>query len=180
MKTYICILRGINVGGVVIKMEPLRKSFEALNFSNVRSYIQSGNLFFTYPETPPEELQDKIALKIKEDFGYSIHVLVLTKEYVKKVIEENPLEGETAFKHVTFLAEKPAPDIDISAIDAKKQPDEHFVLAEKAVYLYAPIGYGKSNLHTNFLESKLKVKGTTRNWKTTNELLRIAEEIELV
>ena len=180
MKPYICVLRGINVGGVIIKMEPLRKSFEALNLSNVRSYIQSGNLFFCCEETPVEELQDKITLKIKEDFGYSIHVLVLTKDYVKKVIDENPLKGETAFIHITFLAQNPSPYIDLSAIEAKKQPDEHFVLAEKAVYLYSPNGYGKSNLHTNFLESKLKVKGTTRNWKTTNELLRIAEEIELV
>jgi uncharacterized protein (DUF1697 family) len=179
MKTYICILRGINVGGVVIKMEPLRKSFEALNFKNVKSYIQSGNLFFTYPETPLEELQNTITQKIKEDYGYSIHVLVLTKAYVKKVIEENPLTGETAFMHATFLAQNPASDVDISAIEAKKQPDERFVLSERVVYLYCPNGYGKSNLHTNFLESKLKVKGTTRNWKTTNELLRIAEETEL-
>jgi uncharacterized protein (DUF1697 family) len=179
MKTYICLLRGINVGGVVIKMEPLRKSFEALNFTNVRSYIQSGNLFFTYSETSIDELQKTIALKIKEDFGYEIQVWILTKDQIQKVINDSPLKGDTAFMHVTFLADSPSSSIDLSAIDSKKQPDEQFALIGKAFYIYAPNGYGKSNLHTNFLESKLKVKGTTRNWKTTNELLRIAKEIEL-
>jgi uncharacterized protein (DUF1697 family) len=177
MNTYISILRGINVGGIIIKMDALRKSLETLGFADVKSYIQSGNLFFKTNEASAEKLKEKISLKIQEDFGYSIQVLVLTKEQVKKVIEENPFEGSTASMHVTFLSSTPLPQVDLSQIHAKKQADEQFFLSENAFYLYCPSGYGKTNLHTNFLESKLKVKGTTRNWKTTNELLRIAEEM---
>ncbi len=176
MEVYICIIRGINVGGVIVKMEPLRKSFEALGFRNVKSYIQSGNLFFQTEKTDRTHLEAKIIETIKVDFGYSVSVQVLTIPELEKVIAENPYMGEDKHIHVTFLASAPI-DYDNKLLEAKQGSDEQFTIKDFAFYLYCPSGYGKTNLHTNFIESKLKVKGTTRNWKTTKELLKIAKEL---
>mgnify|MGYP001482856088 CR=1 FL=1 len=61
------------------------------------------------------------------------------------------------------------------ALEEKKQGDEEILLVGNAVYLYCPHGYGRTKLTNNFLETKLKVIATTRNWKTVNELSRIAQ-----
>jgi uncharacterized protein (DUF1697 family) len=77
--------------------------------------------------------------------------------------------------HITFLADVPT-GFNFKDIEAKKQGDEEIFINGKAIYLYCPRGYGKTKLTNSFLESKLKVTATTRNWKTVNELLRIAQE----
>jgi uncharacterized protein (DUF1697 family) len=77
------------------------------------------------------------------------------------------------FLHVTFLVADPK-EVDFELIESKKSPGEEIVLIKKTVYLYCPHGYGRTKLTNNFLETKLRVGATTRNWKTVNELLKIA------
>ncbi len=179
MTTYIAILRGINVSGAKpVKMETLRKSFQNIGFTDVTTYIQSGNVVFTATETETTKLAAQIAEAIKTDFGFEVAVIVLSASELRTIIENNPLNNgtnNTAFLHVTFLSENPAA-FHLSEIEARKQGNEAIVIEGKAVYLYCPHGYGKTKLTNTFLESKLKVAATTRNWKTTCELLRLAEE----
>jgi uncharacterized protein (DUF1697 family) len=181
MNTYIALLRGINVSGAkTIKMEELRLTFQKLGFENVTTYIQSGNVVFTASETATSQLAAKIAEAIKTDFGFDVPVVVLTAAELQTIAKNNPLNDGTrdeAFLHVTFLAENPAA-FNLSDIEAKKQGNEEIVISGKVVYLYCPHGYGKTKLTNTFLESKLKVPATTRNWKTTCELLRMAEVIK--
>ncbi len=179
MNRYIAILRGINVSGAKpVKMEALRKSFQNIGFTDVTTYIQSGNVVFTASETETTKLAAQIAAAIKTDFGFEVAVIVLSASELRTIIENNPLNNgtnDTAFLHVTFLAENPAA-FNLSEIEARKQGDEAIVIDGKAVYLYCPHGYGKTKLTNTFLESKLKVAATTRNWKTTCELLRMTAE----
>ena len=176
---YIAILRGINVSGAkTIKMEALRFTFQKLGFENVATYIQSGNVVFTVAETKTSELAAKITGAIKTDFGFDIPVIVLSAAELQSIFKNNPLNDGTrdeAFLHVTFLAESPAA-FNFSDIEAKKQGEEEIMISGKVVYLYCPHGYGKTKLTNTFLESKLKVAATTRNWKTTCELLRMTKE----
>lgn len=177
MNTFIAILRGINVSGAKpIKMDALRNTFQKQGFENVTTYIQSGNVVFS--TTATSQLTAQIAESIKTDFGFDVPVIVLSRKELKETVENNPLNDGTkdeAFLHVTFLAEKPAA-FNFSEIEAKKQGEEEIVISEKAVYLFCPHGYGKTKLTNTFLESKLKVTATTRNWKTCGELLRISVE----
>src|ERR1700674_4550492 len=72
MPIYISMLRGINVGGhKPVKMDQLRKSFEALGFEQVQTYIQSGNVVFKTGKASPAVLSKKIEEKILKDFGFS-------------------------------------------------------------------------------------------------------------
>ncbi len=199
MTRYISILRGINVSGhKLIKMDALRKSYESLGFHNVVTYLQSGNIIFSTEKTitddaageetvtkktAPEEavaveLTHAISRQIEKDFGFNVPVIVLSASQLKKIIEDNPFAKDSTkdktFLHVTFLSSNPE-NINIHALEEKKQGDEEVSLLGNAVYLYCPHGYGRTKLTNNFLETKLKVIATTRNWKTTNELSRIAQ-----
>ena len=181
MTTYISILRGINVGGQkLIKMNALRKSYENMGFRKVTTYVQSGNVIFKGNSFEIEELEQKISQQIEKDFGFEVPVIVLTTDKLKQVIDNNPLlnnkDKEVSFMHVTFLASKPD-HFDHAQIEDKKQNGEEIFFTDMAVYLYCPNGYGRIKLNNNFLESKLKVGATTRNWKTTNELFKIAEQL---
>lgn len=174
MNTFIALLRGINVSGAkTIKMDNLRLTFQKQGFENVTTYIQSGNVVFTSVENSTLQLAAKIADAVKTDFGFDIPVIVLSSAELQTIAKNNPLNDgarDTAFLHVTFLAENPAA-FNLSEIGAKKQGNEEIMISGKVVYLYCPHGYGKTKLTNTFLESKLKVAATTRNWKTVTELV---------
>lgn len=179
MTTYISILRGINVSGKkLIKMEALRDMYGALHFQNITSYVQSGNVVFATKNTETAILAEKISTQIKSTFGFDVPVIVMTIGQFNDVIANNmlakDLQKDASFLHVTFLASAPKP-FDSKLIEDKLQSGEEIRFSDQAVYLYCPYGYGKTKLTNNFLVSKLKVGATTRNWKTTNELLKIAQ-----
>ena len=180
MAIYISILRGINVGGHnKIKMDDLRKLFANAGFGKVQTYIQSGNIIFETKKTTTIFLEKIIADEIKKQFGFNVPVLVIELEELKNVIKNNPfakdkLKNEN-YLHVTFLSGKPAKENIAQIIAGNFLPDE-FIVINKAVYLHCPNGYGNTKLNNNFFENKLKLTATTRNWKTVNEILKIAEE----
>lgn len=180
MTTYISILRGINVGGKkLIKMDALRTMLESLNFKNIRTYVQSGNVIFTIENTDVKELAVKISNIIEKEFQFVVPVIVLTKETLKEIIDQNPFAKDTdkemSNMYVTFLADKTNEYVEINIKD-NLQVGEVIYFASNAVYLYLPNGYSETKLNNNFLEKKLKVVATTRNWKTTKELLKIATQ----
>lgn len=180
MARYISILRGINVGGQKkIGMAGLREMYLQLGFEDAETYIQSGNVVFSHPGAKTAELAAIISSAIEETFGYSVPVIVLERDELHTVIRNNPFTGDPgkqpSFMHVTFLSSLPdSPDLE--KIRQKQGRGEEFVLAGRAVYLYCPNGYGKSRLSNTAFENILKVTATTRNWKTTNELLSMAEK----
>ena len=184
MTTYISILRGINVSGQkLIKMADLQKTYEKLGFGSITTYVQSGNVVFTEKKATPKELAASISKQIAKDFGFQVPVIVFSINTLKQIIASNPFikdrEKDTAFLHVTFLS-SPPPKFDEKTIEEKKQSGEAIAFTNMAVYLYCPNGYGKTKLTNSFLETKLQVSATTRNWKTANELARIADEIALL
>lgn len=181
MITYISILRGINVSGQkLIKMDALRKSYETAGFLSVQTYIQSGNVIFKSDLTNQKEVKEKITNLIRQNFGFDVPVIVLSVGQLKERIAGNPFlqqpDKNTDYMHVTFLAET-TEGYDTSIIASKKATGEVIAFSNEAIYLYCPAGYGKTKLTNHLIESKLKVSATTRNWKTTTELLRIAERI---
>ena len=175
METGIAILRGINVSGVrKLPMADLRKLCEGLGWVNVRTYIQSGNVVFEVPKVGPA-LARSLEQAIRKQFGFDVPVLVLTSKDLQQVIAGNPFIKENGIEldklHVTFLAEVPKQRI---GAEGNYAPDR-FILGKKEIYLHCPEGYGNTKLNNTFFENKLKVSATTRNWRTVNELVRMAK-----
>jgi amidase len=179
MQTYISILRGINVSGhKLIKMKALQEMYEGLGFTNVRTYIQSGNVVFDYQLSETAQLEKMISAGILKHFDFDVPVIVMAKDELKSISEKNSFisgRGEDIAKlHVTFLSLEPPDDLKESMNNNDCLPDE-FYISGKAAYLFCPNGYGNTKLSNNFFEKKLKVQATTRNWKTILELLKICE-----
>lgn len=182
MNIFICLLRGINVGGKnSIKMDALKSVFEKIGCQNVNTFIQSGNIVFIHQQRDSKILVEKIAGQILSDLGLKIPLMVLTLQKFKQIVLNNPLandgEKEISFLHVSFLSGTSDNKNKETVINGKAELEE-IAIANEAVYLYCPNGYGRTKLNNNFLENKLKVQATTRNWKTTLKLLEIASSYE--
>lgn len=180
MKTYISLLRGINVGGHnPIKMEALRQMYAKLGYTCVQSYIQSGNVIFNTTETDILSLEETISAKINEAFGFKAHVLVITVDELENALKNNPYRNDSLKDptkiYLTFLSKIP----DKSQLDIIQPtlyaPDE-FSLFAKVIYNYCPNGYGSTKLTNTFFEKKLKLNATNRNLRTVTDLLKLAVE----
>jgi uncharacterized protein (DUF1697 family) len=169
MQDYVCILRGINVSGhKLVKMEDLRKGFESLGFTQVRSYIQSGNILFKAAKEPSE---GAIKSMIMGRYGFDVPVILRSPGNLNEIIEKNPFPDENPrLLYVSFLSVPPSEES--LKILQKATPEGEFFSYNggKEIYLYFPNGYGKAKLSNNFLESRLHVTATTRNWNTVNKL----------
>ena len=93
MKTYISLLRGINVSGQKkILMADLKSVYEELGFENVQTYIQSGNVVFKFKEINSKELQQLIFNKIKAHYGFPVPNLILTPVEIEEALNNNPFQ----------------------------------------------------------------------------------------
>ena len=179
METYISILRGINVSGhKKIEMAGLKALYEALNFKDVVTYIQSGNVIFKAGDKAANiQLSEKIGKAIFEEFNFEVPVIIRTRFEIEKIISANPFLQQSDIHveklHITFLSEVPEEERSKKIVSLNYPPDK-FIIQNKEVYLYVPGSYGNTRLSNNFFESKLKVSATTRNWKTVNKLLELA------
>ena len=181
MEAYIALLRGINVSGQKqIRMSDLKELFAALGAEAVSTYIQSGNVVFRHRTSSIPELIRQIEEKIAEKYGFEVSVLIRTATEIKNILEHNPFAGETGLEpnqpYVTILSGKPIAD-NIQTIDPILYEPDRFVIREKEIYQCFPNGYGQTKLTNALFEKKLKVTATTRNWKTIQALVTMAELI---
>lgn len=180
MITYICLLRGINVGGNnKLPMQALRSLLEALGLENVKSYIQSGNVVFQSERIDRAALSQEISAAIEKDHGFAPAILLLEQAELDAAMAANPFPqavDEPKSLHLFFL--EPAPkDPDLTALDELKKDTEDFALIDKVFYLHAPEGIGRSKLAERFGRG-WKIDITARNWRTVCKLKEMVEEIE--
>jgi uncharacterized protein (DUF1697 family) len=168
MKTYVVLLRGVNVGGKnILPMKDLKKTLEDNNFENIKTYIQSGNIVLSFNQNPVEE----IAKLIQAKFGFTPKILAFSKhEFITKV-DNNPYqEYEGKFVHLYFC--KTAPKIDSNKLHKYTSKTESHTLIDNVFYIHAPEGVARSKLVAN-IESCLGVTATGRNLNTANKLLKM-------
>jgi uncharacterized protein (DUF1697 family) len=179
MKTYICLLRGVNVGGNNrLPMKELRSLLESIGLENVRTYIQSGNIVFRSEEEEVSRLSASISAAIKDSFGFEPLALVLSGEEFDEAITANPYpeaESEPKTLHLYFLASAPA-NPDLAALEALKQENERFLLTDRVFYLHAPDGIGRSKLATK-VEKSLAEPVSARNWRSVTQIKNLSQEI---
>ena len=177
MTRYISILRGINVGGRrKILMADLKLLYKGLGFSNVTTYIQSGNVAFDFPKT---ESQAKLSGKIKEAidkvYGFDVPVIIRTAAEIAQAIAINPFLKETddiEGLFLAFLAEEPSKE-NLEKAKSIEFLNDAFEVIGKNVFISCSGRFSDSKITNNFFENKLKVAATTRNWKTVKKLHEI-------
>lgn len=178
MSRLISMLRGINVAGArKIPMPELKALYEGLGYSNVVTYLQSGNVAFTCPEAGVDGAAARIERAIETRFGYSLPVFIRTAVDFHRLVDTNPfLTGrreDPAWLHVTFLYHSPDP-ADISKLGSLAAAGEEFAPAGDQIFLFCPHGYGRTKLSNTAIEQRLKTPATTRNWNTVQALLKLS------
>ncbi|WP_406441939.1 DUF1697 domain-containing protein [Streptomyces sp. NBC_00631] len=178
MTTYAALLRGINVGGNrKLPMAELRTLMTGLGHDSVATYLQSGQAVFTTDQGDAESLAADLTKAIEERFGFLVDVLVRDHAYLKAIVDACPFPAaELAAKqlHVTYLSGPAAPER-YADIDPAAHLPEEFRLGDRALYLYAPDGLGRSKLAEALSRSRIH-KGliaTTRNWNTVVKLAEL-------
>ncbi|HUQ40096.1 MAG TPA: DUF1697 domain-containing protein [Acidimicrobiales bacterium] len=172
MPTYVALLRGINVGGKnKVPMAELRAVFEALGHSDVRTYIQSGNVVFSGPKAPTPATLEKA---IGAEFGIDLTVVVRTPAQLSAAVgKKNPFPtANTSALHIGFMAEAPAAAA-VKALDRERFLPEEFAVVGSDLYLHLPDGMGRTKLPP-YLDRQLKVPTTVRNWNTVTKLVELA------
>ncbi len=179
MTSFISLLRGINVSGHnMIKMAELKKLYESLGFRNVTTYIQSGNVIFQSGKDDSGSVEAAIERAIERKFGFPVTVIARKPAELAGIIKANPFSGSDKIDetrlYVTLLKTKPAPEVVKALQPAAARSTDQYKITGSEVYLYCPNGYGRTLLSNTFFEKQLKVKATTRNWKTVNTLYAMA------
>lgn len=172
MTVWVGLLRGVNVGGHrKVPMADLRRVVATLPATDVRTYVQSGNVVFSSTHQAERSVVAGLEAAIAEAFGFPVDVVVRSGAALAAVLGSNPLLAEDrdhARLHVTFLPRPPSPGA--VAPGRQRLGDEEYALVGRELYLYTPAGMGTSKLPTLLSERKLGVVGTARNWRTVTTL----------
>jgi uncharacterized protein (DUF1697 family) len=180
MPVYIALLRGINIGPHKrMKMDALRAGCEGLKLSEVKTYVQSGNVVFRSTQQSPGALAKKIEAMIVDAFGFSARVVVRTGDDLAAVVRNNPFRPAAKFEDnklcVAFLSDEPAKAL-VEKLQASPPGSEPFQVRGNNLYIYFANGFARTKMHTNFLEKALCVEATVRNWRTVTNLHTMAQE----
>jgi len=179
MPVYLALFRGINVSGHnMIKMDNLKKLMQAEGYINVETYIQSGNVVFEHPETSKEKLSKDIQNLMYKEYGYDVMIFILDKAELKQAIDNNPYtgpepEGSGIKKYfVSFLNGVPT-SAGLDQMFKYNRSDDVFKVVGNVLYLKLAQSAADSKLTNVFIENKLGLKSTTRNWNTTLKVLEM-------
>lgn len=180
MTTHLALLRGINVSGHnMMKMDALQKMLENMGFINVKTYIQTGNVFVTSEEESPAAVGFKIKQEIFKTFGHDVPVVVINKEDLIACQENNPFLKEnnvdTKKLYVAFVSMELHKDRIHDLKMSQVKPDEVHIDSNKIFIKYA-VSAGKTRLDQKYIEKKLNLTATIRNWNTVTHLLKMYNE----
>ena len=181
MTAFICLLRGVNVGGnKMLKMDALKALCGTIGLRDAKTYLQSGNVVFRSDETDRFFLTTRIQEGIRKKSGLDVKVILRTADELRKVIAANPLNAEERNPKALLVAFLGGPITkEAKALLASlKIPSEELHFGKQELYLYFPEGIVTSKLSNALTEKKVGVNVTARNWNTVNALLTMAEEID--
>lgn len=174
MRTWIVLLRGVNVGGKhVLPMRQLRELLDGTGFSDVRTYIQSGNIILRSDHDRAEQVGGAVTAAITREFDFDIRSFVLGPDQLKTAIDANPFPGAAGKAlHLMFLDALPEP-VDLDRLREVLPDNETVELRGDVLYVHTPDGFGRAVVAAR-LGRFVKVGMTARN---LNSVLKIAEMV---
>lgn len=180
MTTHLALLRGINVSGhSMIKMDALKTTLESIGFQNVQTYIQSGNVFVDTDEQNAAAVGFKIKQEIFKVFGHEVPTVVICKTDLESCFKNNLFLKEKDFDtkklYVAFISSVLKRDSINDLKMSQVKPDEAHI-DESRIYIKYAVGAGKTRFDQKYIEKKLNVTATIRNWNTVTQLLKMYEE----
>ena len=177
MTTYVVLLRGINITGhKVIRMADLAAHVTGCGATNVRTYIQSGNLVCDHRARTCQEFRDIVEEQLAGKLGYRVTAMVLSPKKLSTIAAGNPYDvGLPEFggrMHVCFFERAPSPAA-LEGIQPYINDRERLVVKNAAGYTYHADGLGRAKLTHVVIERKCGPT-TMRNWNTVTAMIELA------
>jgi len=173
MTRYAAFLRGVNVGGVNLKMAEVAKAFEDAGFTGVRTILASGNVLLE-SRSGVSAVRKQAEKALRDTFGYDAWVLAYDIEAVRAVSDSFPFEREVEGHHsyVTFVTDEQVLD-ELAALAEDAGPDEKIERGEGVIYWQVPrTGTLDSTIGKTMGKKRYKTSTTTRNLRTVDKILR--------
>ncbi|GAB4580989.1 MAG: DUF1697 domain-containing protein [Anaerolineales bacterium] len=176
MNTWVILLRGVMpMGKNKVPMAQLRQVLTKAGFEGVRTYIQSGNALVRTALSAPE-VEKRVHDLIKEHIGADLVVVARTGAQLQKILDGNPFPNHDISRvFFTVLAQTPLEE-KVKAVLSRNYAPEEIVITDEAAYLFIPGSAARSQLSNNYLEKKLGVSATTRNFNTMKKMIELSEE----
>jgi len=172
---YLVFLRGVNVGGHLVKMAELKKVLEALGFQNIKTFLASGNVAFEAAETDTKVLTGKIEKELEKKFGFGILIVIRTHKDIEKLVAMDPFRGivvdKNTRRYVTFLKEKKASALKIpySSVGGGFRI---LKVTEHEIFSVLQLNEERRTVDLMaIVEKEFGNKVTTRNWNTVKKML---------
>lgn len=177
MAIYAAFLRAINVGGHIVKMDHLRSLFEEMGFSDVKTFIASGNIIFNSNGNNVSTLEHKIEKSLNEALGYNVAVFIRLISELPEISECRPFKvervgNETAGSsiYIGFLKDEPAESVKTKLISLQTE-NEKFRFSGKELYWFCRIKFSDSAFSGPLLEKILGMQITLRNSTTVKKMV---------
>jgi uncharacterized protein (DUF1697 family) len=176
-RRYLGLLRGINVGGNnIIPMAALRTAFKRMGFSDVLTYIQSGNVIFSTPVASAASLERTIEAALSKEFRYASRVVVVPDETLGRIVDEAPRGfGGTpkAYRYDVIFLKKPLTPVKaLKAVEARDGVDS-VSAGRHALYFSRLISRATQSRLSRIVQKPEYQYMTIRNWNTTTRLLGV-------
>lgn len=175
MPQYIAFLRAINVGGHTVKMEKLKRLFEALGFSKVETFIASGNIIFDSGFKNTQALEKKIEAHLKKTLGYEVSTFIRSSSELVEIAQYQPFpEPELAKSHALYVGFLQAP---VSAeakkefLAAESEIDRFHFQSRELYWLLSARSIKETKFSGPLLEKTLGQPTTLRNVTTVRKLV---------
>jgi uncharacterized protein (DUF1697 family) len=170
----IALLRGVNVGGnTMVGMAPLRAVFADLGHTDIKTYVNSGNVVFSGRAASA----GRIEKAIKAEFDLDVPVVLRTRDEIAAVHAHDPLHdvATNPARYLVMFGDRPLDPAKADDIDADAVAPEAFAIHGREAYLWLPDGVRNSPLTKAITERRFGVRLTGRNWRTVGKLLELAD-----
>lgn len=175
MSARICLLRGVNVGGVKVPMAELKAIASEAGFDNPRTLLASGNLVVD-SDAPPETVADKLEAGIEAHFGRRIEVVVRTPGQWTALMAANPFPTqakENGSKLLVMIMKDGIKEGAVETLRGFAVGEERVEAVAGDLFFWHPDGIGRSKMAEKALPRLIGV-GTGRNWNTVLKLAELA------
>lgn len=174
MPQYLAFLRAINVGGHTVKMDQLRRLFEALGFANVETFIASGNVIFASSSKSAKALEKKIEKHLHESLGYEVATFIRTTAELAEIAQYQPfsateLNDKGNKLYIAFAADPPSASAKQKLLASATETDE-FHIHGSEVYWLCRKQFHESKFSGALLEKILGMPATVRNATTVRKM----------
>lgn len=170
MTRTIALLRAINVGGHNVKMDQLKKIFESLSFSNVETFIASGNVIFETSSSNVKTLEKKIESKLNEALGYEVAIFIRTTEEFASVAKYKAFKTTGAALNIAFIAEELDKESIQKLMTFKNELDD-FHVHEREIYWQSQVKQSESKFSNAILEKAIGKRATLRGVNTIQKMV---------